>query len=410
MNILCLDPSGLYPEICNALWKKGDTIKYYTSFEADLKFDWFAIGLGFDHLEKIKFSADWYEWADLIFSPDVVGQDTVSFLKKIYPKKSIWGSGDFAKAELSRWGLKKILRDIDIKFARSERIIGIDNLRDYFIKNKDKFIKISTFRNDIESFYAKDGKSIDLKLDEIATNRGPFKNKTEFIVEDCIDSKVEIGADLIFSGDDYQRPFIYGYEVGKRFYFSRISEDLPKILKDVMDKFKPILKKLDYRGAISTEIKVIDKNTSYFLDLTARAANPLCMLYGEYINNWRDVVFNTGLGNKERLDIKHKYMGAFFLNSYNGLKNWIKIDVDPKDRDHIKFVVVGENDGQFYSIKGTEKIAVVIAGGETIQEVIDTIKKYTEKVDADGLDKGAVHEIDKIHDIIAAGKRMGIEF
>lgn len=410
MNILCLDPSGLYPEVCNALWKKGDTIKYYTSFEADLKFDWFAIGLGFEHLEKIKFPADYYEWSELIFAPDVVGQDTVSFLKKIYPKKSVWGSGDFSKAELNRWGLKKILKDIDIKFARSERIIGVDKLKDYFILNKDKFIKISTFRNDIESFYAKDGNSIDLKLDEISASYGPFKNKTEFIVEDCIESDVEIGADLISYGDDYQRPFLYGYECGKKFYFSRCSEELPKLLKDVMDKFKPLLKKLDYRGGISTEIKVTDKNTSYFLDLTARLANPLCVLYGEHIKNWREVVYNTGLGKECRLDIRHKYLGCFFLNSYHGINHWIKIDVDKKDREFIKFVVVGENDGQFYSIKGTEKIAVVIAGGNTIQEVIDILKKYSERVNADSLEKGAIHEIDKITDIIASGKRMGLEF
>jgi hypothetical protein len=410
MNILAIDPGGLYTEQANALWNKGDKIKYWTSWQADQKFDWYSIGLGFEHIEKVKYAAEWYAWADCIFAPDVTGQDEIAFLKTIYPKKSIFGSSLAHKLEQERWGLKKVLKSVDIKFAQSERIIGLDGLRDYFIKNKDKFIKISTFRGDTESFYAKDGKSIDLKLDEIAIQRGPFKNRTEFIVEDTISSDVEIGADLIFNGVDYLKPYIYGYECAKGLYIGRVSENLPSLLKDVMDKLKPILQKLDYRSCISTEIKCIDKTTSYFLDITCRLPNPLCALYNEYIKNWREVVYKTGLKQNIRLDIKHKYIGAFFLNSNHGKDHYIKIDVDPKDRDHIKFVVVGENDGSWYSIKGTEKICVVIAGGQTVQEVIDTIKKYTNKVNADGLEKDSVYAMDKVTDIIKHGHSMGIEF
>lgn len=361
-------------------------------------------------MEKIYFPADWYEWADLIFSPNCIGQDTVAFLRRTFKNKSIFGSGDMAKAEQSRWGLKKILKDIDIKFSRSERIIGTDNLREYLKTNKDKFIKLSTFRGDTESFYAKDAKSVDLKIDEICRDRGPLKDKAEFIIEDTIDSDVEIGGDLIFSKDDYLKPYLYGYEVAKHFYIARCSEELPKLLKDGFDKLKPVLTKLDYRSCISTEIKVTSKTESYFLDLTTRLANPLCALFNEYILNWREVVIAVGYGKKIRLDIKHKYLGAFFLNSHCGDKNYIKIDVDEKDTDHIKFVSVCKNNGSYYSVKGTEKIAVIIAAGNTVQEVIDTIKKYAGKVNADGLEKDSVYAMDQVTDIIKRGHAMGLEF
>lgn len=410
MNILVIDPGGLYCEQANALWNKGDIIKYWTSWQADQKFDWFSIGLGFEHLNKVKYAAEWYSWADAYFAPDVTGQDEIAFLKTIYPNKSFFGCGLAHKLEQDRWGLKKVLRDIDIKSARSERIIGVDALRAYFIKNTDKFVKVSTFRGDIESFYAKDGDSIDLKMDEIAQARGPFKNKCEFIIEDTIDSDVEIGADLIFNGNDYLKPYIYGYECAKGLYMGRVSETLPKLLMDGMEKLKPVLKKLDYRSCISTEIKCVSKTESYFLDITCRLPNPLCALYNEYITNWREVVIKTGLKQDVRLDIKHKYVGAFFLNSHHGLNHYIKIDVDKKDRDHIKFVVVGENDGKFYSIKGTEKVAVIIAGGQTVQEVIDTIKKYASKVNADGLEKDSVFAMDKVNEIIKKGHSLGLDF
>lgn len=410
MNILSIDPGGLYAEQANALWEKGDTVKYWTSWQADQKFDWHSIGLGFGNLEKVKYAAEWYSWADSYFFPDVTGQDELSFLKTIYPNKSFFGCGLAHKLEQDRWGLKKVLKDINIKFSQSERIIGIDKLRHYLILNKNKFIKISTFRGDVESFYAKDDKSVDLKLDEIANSWGPYKNKIEFICEDTIDSDVEIGADLIFNGIDYLKPYIYGYEVHKGMYFGRVSDTLPPLLKDGMDKLKPVLKKLDYRSCISTEIKCVSKTESFFLDITCRLPSPLCALYNEYILNWREVVYKTGLKQDVKLNIKHKYVGAMPLNSYNGINHFIKIDVDKKDREHIKFVVVGENDGSYYSIKGTEKICVIIAGGETVQEVIDIIKKYSGKVNADGLDKDAVNGIDKIKDIIKNGQSMGINF
>src|ERR1035441_3453826 len=110
MNILALDIAGIYVEQCNDLWRKGDTIKYYTSYEADQKFNYFATGLNFGHLEKVYYPADWYEWADLIFSPNCIGQDEVAFLRRQFPKKSIFGSGETAKLEQDRWGLKKVLK------------------------------------------------------------------------------------------------------------------------------------------------------------------------------------------------------------------------------------------------------------------------------------------------------------
>ena len=410
MNILCIDQAGIYVEQCSALWKKGDNLKFWTSWEADQKFDYYSTGIGFGNMEKIKYAAEWYDWADLIFNPNVTGQDTIAYLRTIYPKKSIFGSGMALKLEQDRWGLKKVLDSIGIKFSQSERIIGTDNLREYLKTNKDKYIKISTFRGDTESFYAKDAKSADLKIDEICAARGPFKNKVEFIVEETIDSDVEIGADLIFNGVDYLKPYLYGYEICKGFYLGRVSEELPYLLKDVMDRLKPVLQKLDYRSCISTEIKCVNKKTSYFLDITCRLPNPLCAIYNEYIKNWTDVVYKTGLKQDVRLDIKHKYVGAFFLNSHHGDKHYIKIDIEEKDRDHIKFVSVAKNDGSYYSVKGTEKICVIIAGGQTVQEVIDTIKKYADKVNADGLEKDSVYAMDKVTDIIKRGHAMGLEF
>lgn len=411
MNILAIDLQGIYVEQCASLSNGGkNTVRYYTSWEASQKFEDYAPGMGFDGLEKVLFVAEHYEWADVIFAPDVTGQDTIAFLRKIYPNKSIWGCGMALKLEQDRWGLKKVLRDIDIKTSESEKIKGVTKLREHLKLNKDKFIKINVFRGSMESFYSKDYASVEMLLDELDAAFGPMKEKYEFIVESAVHTDVEIGADLIFTGSDYLKPYIYGYEVSKMMYFGRVTEELPFVLKDGMDKLKPILKKLDYRACISTEIKCIDKKTSYFLDITCRLPNPLCAIYNQYIENWTDVVNAVGLKKDIRLKIKYKYFGSLPLNSYHNKDYWLKIDVDDKDRDHIKFYCISKNDGKYYSVRGTEKAAIIVYAGNTVDEVIEGLKKYSKKVNAFGLDTEGIDGIDRIKDIIKNGKALGINF
>lgn len=385
-------------------------VKFWTNWENTQKFEYASAGRNFEGMDKVLHCAEWYEWAEEIVCFDVTNQDTIAFLRKVYPEKSIWGCGMAFKLEQNRWGLKKVLRDIGVKTSASVKIKGVTELRKYLTENKDKYVKINAMRGDIESFYAKDIKSCEMIIDEIEAAFGPFKDEYEFIVEDTVHTDVEIGCDLIFNGNDYLKPYIYGYEVSKMAYIGRVTNKLPKLLEDQMDKLKPVLKKLDYRACISTELKVTSKTEGYFLDITCRLPSPLCALYPEYITNWPEVVNKVGLKKDVKLDIRHKYVGALPLNSFHGLDYWIAIDVDKKDREHVKFYCAGQHDGRYYSVKGSEKIAVIIAGGDTVQEVIDILKKYTGKVSAYGLDKDVAHTLDNVARIIEDGKKMDLDF
>lgn len=411
MNYLVEDPTGLFVEQANGLADRGkNKVKYWTVWESAQKFEWYAIGKGFDFLEKERYPEDWYDWADCIVNFGVTGQSQINFLRNVYPKKSIFGSGRASKIEHNRWGLKKIIRDIGLKVNKTEKIIGVNGLRDYFIKNKDKYVKINIDRGDIESFYVKDLDAIDLKLDELASTLGPFKNTYEFIVEDAIHTDVEIGFDGFFNGVDYLKPYIYGYEYKKQLYVAKVSDTLPKPLKETLDAFKPILQKLDYRAAISTEEKIVSKTEHYFLDLTARLPSPLSALYPSYINNWSEVIYKIGLKQPVQLDIKYKYLASLPLGSEHANNNWVEMIIDKKDRDHIKFVSACKNDGRYYAVKGYSEVVVIIAAGDSVDECLDILKKYAERIDCDGLDKKSVFGIDHIKEIIKDGEALGISF
>ncbi len=122
------------------------------------------------------------------------------------------------------------------------------------------------------------------------------------------------------------------------------------------------------------------------------------------------MVYKIGKKENVRLDIKHKYLASLPLSSEHGYHNWIKMDVDKKDREHIKFVFPCKNNGKYYSVKGYSEIIVIIAAGNSVGEVLEILKKYADRIDCDGLDKKSVFGIDHIKDIINEGKKLGIDF
>lgn len=759
MKFLVLD-NGLYITQALGLAKGGNKVYYFTNWPSAFpKYEEFAAGEGFEDegMENVLYPLRHFDTADCIVNMDVHGNDTIAFLRKKFPNKSIVGCGLGEVLENDRWGFKKIQKELGLKVQKTVKLKGVDELRKYLQENKDVYVKLNIWRESHESFYAKDYKSVELIINEIECAFGPRKNKYEFIVEEAIHSDVEVGFDGFFNGKDYLRPFFIGYEYNKNLYVAKVSEEMPEQVKETMEKIKPILQKLDYRGPLSTEEKIVSKKEHYFLDMCfdketeiltnegwklfkdlnknelvatinkdtniiewnkpiryidnefdgdlvsiesnkksidikvtpnhnmwvikqnknkpefiradslphgckiprtainnskdilefnldeyknfwksgkynknivscnipsvklnmdswimlialylsegscqvgginisqtknveyieavlknlpfkyrydgksfrisgtqlnkyfkvfgkcnekfvpdfikklssrqirlfleaycmgdghfdsngqieifttskkmaddiqelfflsgsianiyiqkvagttmsisnklykrkfdiykiserkynkqfyldksenhiskyrykdrvycvevknntivvrrngkpyicgncARLPAPLSALYPQYINNWPELIYKCGLKQNVKLDIKHKYVGAFSLQSEHAKKHWLKIDVEEKDRDNIKFRMVCKNGGHYYSIPGCDSVVVIVAGGETPKQVIDTIKKYASKVSAYGLDKDPVNGIDKILEIIENGKKVGISF
>lgn len=410
MNYLILDAAGLYVELANGLSKDGGKVRYYTEWEADMRFEYYAPGLGFESIQKVLYPADHYEWADVICNFDCTKQDEIAFLRKVYPKKSIFGSGHAARLEFDRWGLKKVLRDVGLKVNHAEKVKGVTKLREYLKTNKNKYVKINIWRGNLESFYAPSYEEVELIIDDMAVSLGMFQDEFDFIVEDFIESKVEIGYDGFFNGREYLKPYIIGIEHKKSTYVARVTDKMPIHLEETMTALKPVFGRLGYRGAVSSEEMCLDRTKHFFLDLCARSLNPVCVLYPQYILNWPSVVEKVGRGQDIKLDIKQKYLFAQPLDSVYNLTHHVQVEVDKKDREHIKLVMAAQHKGRYYSIKGTDKTAVIIAASDSIDDGLKLIQKYAEKVNAYGLEKDIVSGIFHIKEKIEAARKIGIDF
>ena len=406
MKFLVLDPSGLFTEHAAGLAKDGNKVKFWTQF--NYAFRDYAIGLDYKNLEKVLYWAEHVKWADCIVGFDVRLQDVIGFLRDQYPDKSVFGSGWAGKMEDDRMMLKKFVKQSGLPTQNYVTVKGMAALREYLKKHPNVYVKTNIFRDDCESFYSKDYETVETELDQIADHLGAHKEQYDFVVEDTIPTDVEIGFDGFFDGNDYQLPFLIGYEYHKNLYIGKVVEELPPCLEETMEKFVPLLRKLKYRGALSTEEKIVSQEEHYLLDFCARLAHPFTAGYTEWIKNWPEFVYNVGLGKETTPEFKSKYVGAFTLKSQKANDLYLKVNI--KDKSKVKMVsAMGSKKGE-YAVKGEDHVAVVLAEGDSPEAIIKEIKKNSELVDANGLDHDSLNGIDKIFDVIKEGVKVGIEF
>ena len=377
----------------------------------------FSSGIGFQGIRKQDKNGNpllfWehIEWADCICNFDVGNNDQIGFLRKMYPNKSIWGSGRGERIENDRIFLKKLIDTLGLDQVPHKVIKGITALKAYIHTNPDKFVKINVFRGDMESFRAVDEDYNRADFLKLELTLGPAAEETLFIVEDMIDAKVEIGYDGFFAGTDYADKCFCGVEYAKNLYIARAMdyEELPDPIFDTMEALAPVLEKVDYRGAISTEERIVSQKEHYLIDVCSRLPSPLSALYPVFIKNWPEFVYKTGLKQECSVKIDTKYVGAFALTSQRGKEEYLPIEVKESDRDKIKFQSAMMRDGRYHGVKGNDIIATLVAGGDSKEEVIDKLKEYSTLVSAPGLDTDAVNGIEKILDIFKDAEKIGIK-
>jgi hypothetical protein len=406
MKFLVLDPSGLFMEHSQGLTKGGHKVRYWTQF--NYSFRDYAIGLDYGKLEKIMRWAEHVDWADCVVGFDVRLQDVIAFIREKFPKKSVFGSGLAGKLEDDRILLKKFVESQNLPIQNYAVVKGTTKLQEYLKKHPNVFVKTNIFRDDCESFYSKDFDTVESEVSAIADGLGAHKEEYDFIVEDCIDTDVEIGFDGFFDGKNYCEPMLIGYEYKKNLYLGKVVNELPPGVEETMSAFRPLFEKLNWRGALSTEEKIVSQKEHYLLDLCARLAHPFTAGYTEWIKNWPEFIYGIGMGEEVSPEFSSKYVGAFTLKSGKAQDAYIK--VTRKDPSKVKLVnAMGGPKGD-YAVKGEDHVAILIAEGKTPEEVIEKIKKNADLVDANGLDKEQLSGIDKIFDIVKEGKVVGIDF
>lgn len=413
-SFLVIDNTGIFTEHASGLSKGGkNKVWYFCDWQTSFPmYTNYIPGYGLPGLEKVYDVGPYIDKADVVVNFDVNGNDLIGYLRE--HGKACFGSGKGHIIEDERELLKKTLEESGLAVQKYAVVKGIDKLREYLKDNSKQFVKIDRFRGEFESFYARNLKSVEVIIQGMEKSAGPMKNDLTFVVEEKIDCSTEYGVDGFTNSLDYIRPFLLGIEYQKSCYFARITDELPPQLEETMTKLKPMFKKYDWRGAFSTEEMIIDKKKHFFLDICARYFHPGSVLYTEAIRNYPEVIEAIAKRKMVRLDIKEKYWAAVPLDTGHAQDNWTYIDVKPEDRKFIKLGLGIQKGNEHYVAPSHNAnmcvAAVIIAGGNSIDQVCTTLKERAEKVHAYGLGTTILNDLDKINSIADAGRKIGVDF
>ena len=400
MKFLVYD-TGLSVEHARCLAQHGHEVKYFTPWNRNKPtFQDYAIGLGVDGVDKVIGFFDHVDWADVICFFDTGSGDIATFLRK--SGYSVFGAGKHGEEmENHRYLSRQIQEDLGLPKQKTWRIKGIEALSNFLQHNKGVVVKHDIFRGDLESFVSDDFSQVEQLLRDLEERVGPWSEDVYFMVEEKIES-VEPGFDLFFNGESFLEPYLYGYE-HRGAYVGCVNVDIPEPMDEARFKLASYLKRIDYRCAFSTEFRIGKDGRAYLIDVTARMPYPLSLSYCNLYENFDEIVYKTALKEGVTLTPVARYVGCLPLASPYASHHWLRIDT--KDREHTKIQNLSVNRGD-YASPGLECPAQVVCVGESVESIIDGLKKKAGEVSGHGLesDDGA-GPLDSIMETIQKGRK-----
>jgi hypothetical protein len=369
------------------------------------------IGIGVDNIERVENFWDEVEKSDVVAFFDVYDGDMQVHLEEM--GKQVWGSKKGEELELLRYETKMYMKNkLDMAVQPIKKIKGLPKLREYLKTVEDKYIKIDKFRGNCETFHHINYELTEPDLDDMELDMGATKHLVEFIVEDPLPDKEEIGYDGFCIDGKYPNTSICGIEVKDKAYAGEFREykDFPIEITSVNEKLSNIFKKYRYRCAFSSEIRVGKDKIPYMLDFTNRCPEPPTSLAMEMYENYAEIIWYGSQGICINPIATGKFGVEVIMRCENAVKRWTKVSIkDKKCRPYIKFKsLMVVNDEMWIPPMGYCEIGAVIGIGNTLEQAIERCKEYAEEVVCPHIEIN-VHNLNCAAEEIAKTEKLGIK-
>jgi hypothetical protein len=349
-----------------------------------------TIGTGIPGIERVLNPWAYYDEIDLWVFPDVYEGDLQEFLAK--QGKRVWGCRGGEILEVDRVASKEHSKQLGIDIGNYTAVDGLDALREHLKTHDDQYVKVSAFRGDTETFHAPNYKHAEPQLDELEHNLGAKKKIMQFIVEDAINDAIEVGYDGYVIDGKYAKSAILGVEVKDKAYVGRTMryERLPERVRDVNAKLAATLKDFDYRGFISTELRLTADGKAYLIDPCCRMGSPPGELYGVWIDNLAEIIWEGAQGIVVEPEYTAKYGAMCLLLSDWADSNWQQVEFPAKYRDNVKLRNFCIIDGSYLVVPqwtGMPEIGAVVAVADTAKAAIEQVRTIAAEVHGHSIEK-----------------------
>lgn len=390
---------GLCVEYASRLSRDFGQVFYYSQWEASFpKSNLALVGEGMEGITRVLNFWDYVDKADLICCFDTYCGDIVEFLRKRGYR--VFGAGRAEIIENNRWQSRQLQEKLGLPTQHTVKLTGIEKLIDYLKTHKKMWVKINTFRGDIETFWHEDYDETEAQfLGKLMVETGAKGKVLEFVVEEELDG-LEPGYDGWVVDGKYPPITMWGFEKKGTGYIGKVQTDssLPPVLKNINTALAPILASYKARTMFSTEFIVSKKDKKgYLIDPCVRAPMPVgSAIHCEMWKNFADIIWNAAEGKIVAPQPVAKYGAGICFESDWAAKNWTLVEFPPEYRQWVKLrMAFRTKNGKYYSLPGFSSLGSVIGLGSTVDEAISKVKTYTEKLKA----KELVYTISGLEDI-----------
>jgi hypothetical protein len=402
--------NGQFVSIARKLGEQIEKCFYWSPADRSLPLIQEAmIGDGFDDIERVKSIWDVVDDVDFFVFPDIGHCGLQKYL--IGLGKPVWGARDGDSLESNRGKFLKALESMGMEVPPHEIIKGLTNLRLFLDDKEDKYIKISKWRGNFETFHWIDREQTQSELDNLAVEFGPAKEHVTFYVFDPIDTDIEDGCDTYCIDGEYPSLVLHGMEAKDKAYLGTMCkfDELPEQVRLVNEQFAPALKAFGYRGAFSTEVRIL-KDKFYFIDCTARFPSPPHQLETELWGNFAEILWQGANGVCIDPDPTAKFGAQALLTVSRNDKEWTAVKVPGSIKNSVKCGFCCEIDGLLcFPPNPLEHMAgYLVATGDTIEEAVNSLREKAEEL-PDGL-KCEPESLASLLKQVASAEEKGMEF
>jgi phosphoribosylamine-glycine ligase len=394
-TVLVWEPGGIFVEIAKRLSKDFGHVLYCNDWVGSYPTSrGLVVGQGDPDFERIVNPWAHYDEIDLWVFPDVYNADVHTFLRG--QGKRVWGCGGMGSMlELDRVATKKMMEKAGLPVGGYKEITGIDALRRFLKDNRNQFVKLGGCcgeRGDIETLNALNYEHVEPVLDELEHRLGARTDCMEFVVEDAIDPAIETGWDGVAVDGQFWHKTMSGIEKKDRAYICKIidAKKVPPQVAAVNDAVSAYMRKHQYRGSWSTEVRVTPDGNGYLIDGTARCGSPPNELMQIMCSNLSEVIWYGAEGILVEPEFDSNLWGAeVLLHSTWADSNYAHIRFPDEYRDNIKLRHYTVINGDTYvspQSTGMPEIGAIVATGKTAKEAIDKVKEIAKTVESHQLE------------------------
>lgn len=375
---------GTFECLAETLADSMKKVYFYSPFEAEyLDCAPCFQGQGLLNVERVDdyLSPAFLKEIDLFIFPDR-GYGGVQKHLREDMHKAIWGSQGLCVLEEFRTLFIDMLESLDMPMAPSQEIVGVTALAAHLKTVEDKWIKIDRYRACMETWKHIDYAHSERELERLAKVFGPAKEHVTFIVQDPIETDVEIGYDGWCVDGAFPSASFQGYEAKNELYLGHVlkASALPEEVRYVNEKMAPLARKCGYRNFFSTEIRVKD-GEAFFIDPTFRMPGQTGEQLLQTCDNLADVIWYGANGELVDPQFACEFAVEATLHYTAACsKDWKTLRIPEDVAPFIKLYHYCRFDGMVYVLphERSDEVGVMLGLGDTAEEALEHLKDNLE--------------------------------